>query len=263
MVTVNGTEPVIFLSSPSMNFGYGDADFPSFSWIKVDEADDYILKLSNLETFDDGVQTVSIPVGDVGSYTATSLDKTNMNRILGLSESARMFLFWTVVPATSGTEILTQVRSFRMGTRVIPLKPDASGNSITVTAEADEVYKFVTSGSDPYVYSSSLGIVINPGASSAPGDLTLTFEYISYEDATWEFFFSNPNAYGGGSAKTDVLKATNNEWKEYVFDIGQYMVDFGWGSATNHRFRIDPGDGSYGQSADRTMYLRNMKVNIK
>jgi hypothetical protein len=262
-VTVNGTKPVVFLSSPSMNFGYNDADFPSFSWIKVEEASDYVLKLSNLETFDEGVQTVSIPVGNTDSYTVTNLDKTNINRILGLSESARLFLYWTIVPVTSDTEIVTQARLFRMGTRVIPLKPDASGNSITVTTEADEVYKFVTSGSDPYVYSSTLGIVINPGASSASGDLTLVFEYISYEDATWEFFFSNPNAYGGGSATTDVLKATNNEWKEYVFDIGQHMANFGWGAATNHRFRIDPGDGSYGQSADRTMYLRNMRIIIK
>jgi hypothetical protein len=92
--------------------------------------------------------------------------------------------------------------------------------------------------------------------------LTLSFEYIAYEDATWEFFFSNPNAYGGGSATTDVLPKSN-DWKEYVFDIGQYMEQFGWGVAATHRLRIDPGDGAYGQSSDRIIYFRNFQINIK
>jgi hypothetical protein len=261
-VIVSGTRPVIFLASPSMNFGYNSADLPVFSWINVDEADDYILKISDSETFPEGDKTITIRVGDTDSYSVRSADKRNIDQLLSVSANIRPLLYWTVLPVSGDPDIITQIRPFRMGTKVIKMTPASGENAMTVVSEPDGVYKFTISGSDPYVNSTSLGKIINPGASSATGDLTLSFEYISYENAKWEFFFGNPNAYAGGSATTDVLPSSSN-WREYVFDIGQYMEQFAWGTATNHRLRIDPGDEAYGQSTDRIIYVRNFQINIK
>jgi hypothetical protein len=96
-----GTKPIIFLEEPADNYFF-DSEV-SFVWRKVDEAPEgYILKISNSKDFpDDPARTVSIPVGNVDNYT---LNWSSMPSL------TRTELYWTVVSATSGVEIVNQVR---------------------------------------------------------------------------------------------------------------------------------------------------------
>jgi hypothetical protein len=102
MTLTLGTKPVIFLEAPADNYFF-DSEV-SFVWRKVDEAPNgYLLKISNSKDFPDNpAQTVSIPVGNVDSYTLKWSDMPSLTRTE---------LYWTVVSATGGVEIVNQVRA--------------------------------------------------------------------------------------------------------------------------------------------------------
>ncbi|MDR3247108.1 MAG: hypothetical protein LBT50_11850 [Prevotellaceae bacterium] len=98
-VNISGTKPIIFLDQPYL--GVTLTEPPSFSWVKVDEVSDYVLKISSYNTFPD-TATTAIPVGDADSYAMT---QNEFNALKWMS------FYWTVVPATS-TDVTTQSRAF-------------------------------------------------------------------------------------------------------------------------------------------------------
>jgi hypothetical protein len=146
---------------------------------------------------------------------------------------------------------------------VIKLSPATTIAQLSISIEEGSVYKMTTNGTSPYVYTTSLNKIINPGASDSPGKLTVSYNYKSEHSCTWEYFFGIPNPTGGISAKTNVIPASS-EWKETIFDIGEYMTRFNWGTGTDHMFRIDPGDSREepGLSNNRVVYMSNIQLNI-
>jgi hypothetical protein len=269
-VIVSGTKPVIFLDKPELDavFPQGfnsSAEVLAFSWRPVAEASDYTLKISDSYAFPEGERTFTVRAGNADSYALTGEEQLAVYTLSNNSSVVRPILYWTVVPTDGDADIDSQTRMIT-GRKVIKLSPASSG---LISTEAGGVFKITTNGADPNFYSTALNKIINPGASDATGKLTLTFEYKSDYDCLWEFFFSRPNAAGGASAS--IWEPRSDDWKEAVFDIGRYMTEFSWGTATNHRLRIDPGDsggGSYtsgvtpGLPTGRILYLTNMQINI-
>jgi hypothetical protein len=264
-VIVSGTRPVIFLDKPELDAAFpkgfnSSAEIMTFSWRPVNEVSDYTLKISDSYAFPKGSRTFSVPAGNVDSYTLTGEEQLALYTMSNNSSVVRPILYWTVVPTDTTVNVVTQTRQIT-GRKVINMT-FGSGNAMSLSIEAGGHYKITTNGGDPFIYGSNLNKVINPGASVSPGKLTLTFEYISNDDCFWEFFFRRPNAEGGISAKTWVPRT--DEWREMVFDIGAYMTEFNWGTATNHSIRFDPGD-SREQTAlptNRIVYITNPQVNI-
>jgi hypothetical protein len=267
-VIISGTNPVIFLDKPQLDAAFpngfnSSSEVMTFSWKPVDEVSDYTLKISDSYSFpDEDDKTYTIHVGNVDSYTLTGEEQLDIYTLSENSKVVRPILYWTVVPTNANANIITQTRQIT-GRKVIKLSPTASGNHLSVAAEAGGVFRITVNGGDPYIYSTNINRVINPGASSSPGKLTLTFEYKSDVSCQWEFFFSRPNAAGGVSARTGTLMASS-DWNEAVFDLGSYMQQFTWGTATNHRLRFDPGDSREETHVptNRVIYLTNMQINI-
>jgi hypothetical protein len=273
-VIVSGTRPVIFLDKPELDAAFSkgfnsSAEIMAFSWRPVAEVNDYTLKISDSYNFPEGERTFTIHAGDVDNYTLTGEEQMAVYTLSNNSAIVRPILYWTVVPTNSELDIVTQTRQIT-GRKVIKLSPASSGNHLSISTEAGGVYKITIKGRDPYVYTSAINKVINPGASDSPGKLTVTFEYKSDIGCTWEFFYSRPNAAGGVTARIWVPDS-GGEWKEAVLDIGADMTKFDWGKATNHRFRFDPG-GTFNADAtiyeepwlptNRVVYLTNLQVNI-
>jgi hypothetical protein len=272
-VIVSGTRPVIFLDKPELDAAFSkgfnsSAEIMTFSWRPVSEVSDYTLKISDSYTFPKGSRTFSVPAGNVDSYTLTGEEQLALYTISNNSSVVRPILYWTVVPTDTTVNVVTQTRQIT-GRKVISLPLASSGTQMSVSIEEGGVYKIATNGNDPFIYTGAIGKVINPGASERPGKLTLTWECISDIGCTWEFFFSTPDPAGGVSARLWVPSSDN--WKEVVFDIGEYMTKFNWGTATNHRFRFDPGGvmnaaGTVFEEpwlpTNRIVYVANMQLNI-
>jgi hypothetical protein len=245
-----GTRPIIFLDEPVNNAQFNLDENPVVSWIKVDDVDNYTVKFSKDKDFIDA-STFSIPVGNTDSYTLTSAD-------VSLIASSK-FYYWTVVPTNSTPDIGTQSRYCFIGrpTKDVILFTPTGGNTtqMTVESQGDGVYKIITTGTDPYIYSSNINKIINLADISADDDLTVTFEYMADRDFNFQLFFSRPNAEGGAS---DIfLVPASSEWREYTHNIGTKAVTLNWGTATNHRFRFD-----YGYEAGVTIYMRDFNVNV-
>jgi hypothetical protein len=266
-VIVSGTQPVIFLDKPELdaafNKGFNSSAEPMiFSWRPVAEVTDYTLKISDSYSFPEGEKTFTVRAGNTDNYSLTGEDQLAIYTLSNNSTVVRPILYWTVVPTNGDANISTQTRQIT-GRKVIKLSPASSGTNLSISAEAGGVFKITVTGRDPYIYTTAINKVINPGASASPGKLILTFEYRSDVDCSWEFFFSRPNAAGGISART-WIPASSEDWTEAVFDIGEYMQKFDWGTGTNHRLRFDPGDSNIDSwvSYPRDVYLTNMQVNI-
>jgi hypothetical protein len=267
-VIVSGGRPVIFLDKPELDAAFpkgfnSSAEIMTFSWKTVDEVNDYTLKISDSYTFPKGDRTFSVKAGDVDSYTLTGEDQLAIYTLSNSSTVVRPILYWTVEPTDSVLKsgLNTQTRQIT-GRRVINITP-SGGTAMKITAEAGGVYKIEITGDDPYMYGSSLKMVINPGASSSPGKLTVSYDYKSDTDCRWEYFFGRPNPEGGISTKTGVVPAST-DWNEAVFDIGSYMQEFNWGTAADHLIRFDPGDSREepGLPSHRIVYIANMRINI-
>ena len=103
-------DPVIFLKTPSsfLAIDFDDADdvFPlTFSWVKTDEANGYMLKFSTDPLFPAG-NTYTIDVGDVGEYVMSDVN-TLKNRFTNRRD--REFrLYWTITPTTPDLPVKTQ-----------------------------------------------------------------------------------------------------------------------------------------------------------
>jgi hypothetical protein len=266
-VIVSGTRPVIFLDKPQLDAAFpkgfnSSAEIMTFSWRPVAEADDYTLKISDSYSFPKGDRTFSVQAGNTDSYTLSGEEQLAIYTLSSNSSVVRPILYWTVVPTDSTLNITTQTRQIT-GRRVIKLSPNG-GAAFSISTEPGGFYKITVTGDDPYIYSTALNRIINPGASSSPGKLTLSFEYRSDVTCSWEFFFRRPNAEGGISARTPQVPASPDDWKEMVFDIGEYMQKFDWGTATNHSLRFDPGDTREESwvPVNRIVYLTNLQVNI-
>jgi hypothetical protein len=266
-VIVSGERPVIFLDKPELDAAFlkgfnSSAEIMAFSWRPVTEVSDYTLKISDSYNFPEGSSTFTVHAGNTDNYTLTGEEQLALYNMSDLSSIVRPILYWTVEPTDSvlKANITTQRRQIT-GRKVIKLTPTSSGNHLSLSTEAGGGLKITITGNDPFIYTTPINKVINPGASSSPGKLTLTWDYKSSDACYWEFFFSRPNAAGGVSAKTPTIPATD-EWKEAVFDIGEYMQRFDWGTAINHRLRVDPGDGGGGVPTNRTVYITNMQINI-
>jgi hypothetical protein len=264
-VIVSGTQPVIFLDTPELDAAFpkgfnSSAEVMAFSWRPVPEVSDYTLKISDSPSFPEGERTFNVSLGNVDSYTLTGEDQMAVFTLSENSDIVRPVLYWTVVPTVGDVNVVTQRRQIT-GRKVIKLS-HASSNQVTTTIEEGGVYRIETTGNDPYIWTTNINKVINPGASDSPGKLTFTFEYKSDVGCTWEFFYGRSGASGGISGRTWV--PASDEWTELVFDIGEDMTRFDWGKATNHRLRVDMGDagGSTGIPTNRTVYLTNMQVNI-
>jgi hypothetical protein len=266
-VIVNGVQPVIILDKPELDYVFvkgfnSSAEAMTFSWRPVDEVSDYTLKISDSYNFpDDATRTFTVDAGNVDSYTLSGEEQFALYTLSNNSSIVRPILYWTVVPTNGDPNIITQTRMIA-GRKVIKLSPTGGANHMVVTTDADGSIKFATSGADPYIHSTTIDKIIYPGASADPGKLTLTFQYKSDYSHAWTFFFCRPNA--SGDAAASIFLPSASEWKEAVFDIGLYMAQFNWGTAANHRFRIDPGDAnaSTGLPANRILYLANMQLNI-
>ncbi|MDR0386093.1 MAG: DUF4998 domain-containing protein [Prevotellaceae bacterium] len=270
-ITVGGTRPVIFLDKPEIGAAFNNgfnssSEAMTFSWRPVTEVDDYTLKISDSYSFpDEDGKTFTVRVGDVDSYTLTGEEQLDVYTLSENSTIVRPILYWTVVPTNGDANISIQTRQIT-GRKVIKLSPNNT-NNISISTEAGGVYRVTVNGADPYFYTTNLNRIINPGASSSPGKLTLSFDYMSDIDCTWEFFFGRANAAANISIRPWVPRS--DEWREAVFDIGPYMEQFDWGRAANHRFRIDMGDspGSGGISEswvprNRIVYITNIQINI-
>jgi hypothetical protein len=265
-VIVSGTRPVIFLDKPELDHAFpkgfnSSAEIMAFSWRPVDEVNDYTLKISDSYSFPKGAKTFTRQVGNADSYTLNGEEQLALYTLSENSEVVRPILYWTVVPTDSTLNIATQTRLIT-GRKVIKLSPNG-GSGFSSVNEGDGVFRITVTGQDPYIYTTNLNRIINPGASGSPGKLTLTYEYKSEVDCRWEFFFRRPNAEGGISARTGTIMSSK-DWNEAVFDIGEYMGKFNWGTATNHSLRFDPGDTREEPHVlyPRTVYLTNMQVNI-
>jgi hypothetical protein len=125
-VNITGTKPIIFLDKPYLNDVITEEAPSTFSWVKVDEVNDYLLKISANSNFPDDATTV-IPVGNVNSYTV-STEKFKSIKWMALS------LYWTVVPSTPVADVVIQNRKFR--------------RSITTVANMKENYIHLTSIKD-------------------------------------------------------------------------------------------------------------------
>jgi hypothetical protein len=271
-VIVSGTQPVIFLDKPELDAAFNkgfnsSAESMTFSWRPVAEVTDYTLKISDSYGFPEGARTFAVPVGNVDSYTLKGEDQLAIYTLSNNSTVVRPILYWTVVPTNGDANISTQTRQIT-GKKVIKLT-FGNGNQLATTNEAGGVFKVTTSGNDPYSNTTAINKPINPGASASPGKLTLTWEYISDISCTWEFFFRRPNAEGGISARIWVPSC--DDWTEAVFDIGEYMQKFNWGTAANHSLRFDPGGimnaaGTVFEEPwlppNRVIYVTNMQINI-
>jgi hypothetical protein len=103
--------PAIFLKTPinSITIDAGLNDFPvDFSWIKVPEANGYVLKLSRSANFPDA-ETESIDLGNVDSYEMDAVMAAQMfERFL----ASKYNLYWRIEPSASSTRINTQTRQF-------------------------------------------------------------------------------------------------------------------------------------------------------
>ncbi len=105
-------KPAIFLKEPSavipIDLNNVEDNFPlSFSWIKIAEADSYVLKFSTNSDFPD-TETFTVNVGDVNQYT---MDVATGSSILGGFPRVRsMNLYWTVTPTNAVSNIETQTR---------------------------------------------------------------------------------------------------------------------------------------------------------
>jgi hypothetical protein len=239
------------------------AEIMAFSWRPVDEVNDYTLKISDSYSFPEGNRTFTVHAGNTDSYTLTSEEQRALYTLSNNSSIVRPILYWTVVPTNGDVNITTQTRQIT-GRKIIKLVL-APTSYIQMSGSVDEsgVFRLAINGNDPQVYTTNISKIINPGASGERGKLTVSWAYRSDVSCRWEFFFSNPNYAAGVSAKTETLPASE-EWREAVFDIGEYMQSFTWGTATNHRFRIDPGDSREESNVptNRTVYLTNMQINI-
>jgi hypothetical protein len=112
-ITIDGTKPVIFLDAPFVNAvcKYLPA---TFTWKKVDEVNDYTLKISTSYNFpDDPARTLSIPVGNTDSYILTQSVYSNLT-----TSAIRQVFYWTVVP-TGSVDVTTQNRVINIGRELI------------------------------------------------------------------------------------------------------------------------------------------------
>jgi hypothetical protein len=136
-VNITGTKPIIFQDKPYLNDILTGAPLPTFSWVKVDEVSDYLLKISPSNSFPDDATTV-IPVGDVDSYTL-SADEFKALRW--------MSLYWTVVPSTAA-DVITQSRRFwKYINTVANMKENyVQLTSITGGTKLDDVKYFTVEG---------------------------------------------------------------------------------------------------------------------
>jgi hypothetical protein len=265
-VIVSGTQPVIFLDKPELDHAYpngfnSSAEFMTFSWRPVDEVSDYTLKISDSYNFPKGERTWSVSAGNADNYTLTGDEQMAIYALSNNSTNVRPILYWTVVPTDTTLNITTQTRMIT-GRKVIKLSLNG-GAAFSQENQPGGVYKITITGADPYIYTTNLNMIVNPGASTSPGKLTLTFEYKSDTDCHWEFFFRRPNAEGGISAKTPTVPASS-DWNKTTFDVGEHMTNFNWGTATNHSLRVDPGDSreEAGLPYPRIVYLANLQLNI-
>jgi hypothetical protein len=260
-VTVNGTQPVIFLDKPELDAAFpqgfnSSAEAMAFSWRPVPEVSAYTLKISDSYYFPEGAQTFSVSLGNVDSYTLTGQDQMAVHTLSNNSSVVRPILFWTVVPTNGDANIITQRRQIT-GLRVLKLFY-ISGTQVSVATEEGGVYRITTTGDSPYIWTTNMNKVINPGASNSPGKLTFTFEYKADIGCTWQFWYGRPGSTAGIYA-TAWLPASD-EWKEFVLDVGEDMTRYDWGKATDHRFRINLVDSQF--STSRIVYITNMQVNI-
>jgi hypothetical protein len=267
-IIVSETNPVIFLDKPELDAAFSlgfnsTAEALKFSWKTVDEVNDYTLKISDSYSFpDDPTRTFSVKLGNVDNYTLNGEEQLALYMLSNNSAVVRPILYWTVTPTNGDPNIRSQ-RRLITGKKVIKLTLGTSGrNQVTTSTEPGGVTKIVTSGVDPYVPTYDMNKVINPGASYAIGKSILSFEYKSDYGCEWELFFGVA-AFSGGRMITFFVPRSD-DWSKMTIDIGRYMESFGWGTATNHRFRFDVGytNATNGVPTSRTVYIANIEVSI-
>ena len=127
------------------------------------------------------------------------------------------------------------------------------------------IYKFTTSGSDPYIYLTSLVRTLSDD------EFMLSFEYQSSTGIDdLRIYFGN-NYTESRARSFGVLEATS-EWKEQQVNLYSSKVDFTWGqSGQSMRFDLGTQSGksisirnvtiSAGTDDDRAEYLRKQNLN--
>ena len=114
-------QPAIFLKTPkaalTVDVNNTASVFPlTFSWTKVGEVNNYLLKFSEDSSFPDAGTTI-ISVGSVDEYV---MNKTTGLSIINSFPKARLKdLYWTVVPASHSGVITTQTRKIIMSRRPV------------------------------------------------------------------------------------------------------------------------------------------------
>jgi hypothetical protein len=189
-----GTRPIIFLDEPAVGALFED-DETTFSWFKVDESDGYLLKISNSKGFPNNGQTLSIPVGNVDSYTV------KWNEVTPVTKTE---LYWTVVPATAGTNVIGQVRSATQNNKV-NRKLSKSGWVATASSE----YAWGSYGGSPAMLLDN--DVINSGWHT---NLSAALPHWVLID------MQTPQTFG----RIDIWELDNTSWR-YMKDIEIYTSD--------------------------------------
>ncbi len=121
-------------------------------------------------------------------------------------------------------------------------------NQLTITGSSSSGYTIVTTGSDPYVFTTQF-------ASDIPGNVTqLTYEYKSDTDINdLQLFFADPTTEPRSVHKYGLMPKTT-EWKRVTIDLSAQRQQFDWGHK-NDRLRFD-----FGTQAGVTLQVRSLEM---
>ena len=124
----------------------------------------------------------------------------------------------------------------------------ALSNQLTLSGSASTGYTIVTTGGDPYVFTTQF-------ASDIPGNvIQLTYEYRSDTDINdLQLFFADPTTEPRSVHKYGLMPRCS-EWKRVTIDLSAQRQQFDWGHK-NDRLRFD-----FGTQAGVTLQVRSLEM---
>ena len=124
----------------------------------------------------------------------------------------------------------------------------ALSNQLTLSGSASTGYTIVTTGGDPYVFTTQF-------ASDIPGNvIQLTYEYRSDTDINdLQLFFADPTTEPRSVHKNGLMPRSS-EWKRVTIDLSAQRQQFDWGHK-NDRLRFD-----FGTQAGVTLQVRSLEM---
>lgn len=130
------------------------------------------------------------------------------------------------------------------------------GSANQATAEEVEtgVYRFVSTGGDPFVSTTTLAADLE-----SPPSIIIRFKYKSdkrIESA--EFFFAAPGPAGGEETGQRLLLEQTSEWKDFELDLAEWTSASWWKwGKKGHSLRFD-----FATAAGHEVYIKDFEINI-